>query len=103
MAVNHIGFDKTTPHGNLLYNHLSRMEMAFDGLNDILGTMALMIDGDGTDPAHFSYMATKFGFESNAVAKAAYDELASVLAKLNTDGSVSMVNAAMLQAFAKFR
>jgi hypothetical protein len=103
MALTHIGFDKTTPHGNLLYNHLNKMEQAFDGLNDIRGTMELMIDGDGSDASHFTYMTAKFGFESNAVAKSAFEELSSVLGKLNTDAEVTFVNAAMLQVFAKFR
>ncbi len=72
-------------------------------LNDLLATMTLMIDGDGSDAAHFSYMQSKFGFADNATAKAGYEELASALAKLNTDGSVSNVNAAILQLLNKFR
>lgn len=103
MAVSHIDFNKGTVHGNLLFSALERLENSFDDLNEIHRTMGLMIDGDGSQAAHFAYMQGKFGFVDNAGAKAAYDELSSILAKLNTDASVSSVNAALLQVFNKFR
>jgi hypothetical protein len=65
--------------------------------------MALMLNGDGTNATHFPYITTKFGFATDADAKAAWDELNSVLFKLTTDASVSSVNAAILQLFNKLR
>lgn len=103
MAVAHINFNKGTEHGHMLFSALDRLEQSFTDLNEVHRTMALMIDGDGSSATHFTYMQEKFGFTDNAGAKAAYDELSSVLAKLNTDASVSSVNAALLQTFNKFR
>lgn len=103
MAVSHITYNHSTPHGSQLANHLLQLEGGLEGLNDDLATMARMIDGDGSQASHFTYMTGKYGFESDAVAKAAYEELQSAAAKLNTNSSVTDVNAALLQAFAKFR
>lgn len=103
MAVAHINFNAGTPHGGLLKNGLSRLEDALNNLNELKATMQLMIDGDGSQTAHFPYMQEKFGFTDNAGAKAAWDELNSVLFKLNTNSSVDSVNAALLQVFNKFR
>lgn len=103
MAVGHIQFNDGTQHGALLRAGLSKLEQALDELNEIKGTMQLMIDGDGTSSTHFPYMQEKFGFLDDAGAKAGWDELNSMLAKLNTDGQVSFVNAALIQAFNKFR
>lgn len=103
MAVGHISYNTGTQHGAMLRNGLTLLEDGLDRLNDLKATMQLMIDGDGSDALHFAYMQEKFGFADNASAKAAWDELNSLLAKLNTDAQVSSVNAALLQAFAKFR
>lgn len=103
MAVAHIYFNHGSPHGALLHSGLQRMEGALADLNEIKGTMQLMIDGDGSNVAHFEYMKEKFNFTDTTAAKAAWDELNSMLFKLNTNDSVSSVNAALLQAFSKFR
>ncbi len=103
MAVPHINFNQGTQHGSLLHSGLSRLEDSLKDLNEIKASMQLMIDGDGSQASHFTYMTGKFGFTDDAGAKAAWDELNSMLFKLNTDSSVSSVNAAMLQAFNKFR
>lgn len=103
MAVSHITYNQGTQHGALLKTALAQLESGLDRGNEILATMARMIDGDGSQAAHFAYMQAKFGFTDDAGAKAAYEELASLLSKLNTNGSVTDVNAALMQAFAKFR
>lgn len=103
MAVTHLAFDDQTTHGRLIRRALNQIENGVEDLNDAIATMALMLSGDGSDPAHFTYLTAKFGFASDAVAKAAWEELNSVQAKLTTDSSVSNVRAAQLQAFAKFR
>ncbi len=103
MAVGHIQYNPNLPHSAQFRSALSQFEDAFDHLNELRATMALMIDGDGSSANHFSYMTGKFGFLDDAGAKAAWEELNSMLAKLNTDASVSSVNAALLQAFNKFR
>lgn len=103
MAVAHILYNKGSQYGALLKAGLQGMETALDSLNKIKATMALMIDGDGSQDSHFAYIANQFGFETPALAKAGWDELNSVLFKLNTNGSVTDVNAALLQVFNKFR
>lgn len=103
MAVQHINFNDQTPHGRMLRRGLTQLEDGLDHLNDLKATMALMIDGDGSQAAHFTYVTGKFGFGTDANAKAAWDELNSLLAKLNTDAQVTFVNAALLQCFNKFR
>lgn len=103
MAVSHLSFNDQLTHGRILRSSINKLEEGLEELQDVLATMALMLDGDGSQAAHFAYATTKFGFSSDANAKAAYDELNSLSAKLTTDASVSNVNAAMLQAFNKFR
>lgn len=103
MAVNHISFNDQTQHGRVLRRGLQQLEEGLENVNDVLATMQTMIDGDGSSADHFTYLAEKYGFSSNAIAKAAWDELNSLAAKLNTNDSVSSVNAALLQAFNKFR
>ena len=65
--------------------------------------MARMIDGDGSDASHFQYMTDKYNFGSNEMAKAAYEELNSLNFKLTTNSSVTDMDAAQNQAFAKFQ
>jgi hypothetical protein len=103
MSVPHIAFNDTTHYGQYLRNALVGLEVNLDRLNEIKDTMALMIDGDGSQAAHFTYMTSKFGFTDDATAKAGWDELNSCLFKLNTNTSVSDVNAALLQLFNKLR
>lgn len=103
MAVLHLAFGENSAHGSQLRNDLRSLENGLNGIKDRLATMALMIDGNGSDAAHFTYLTDKFGFADNATAKAAYEELQSCYSKLSGNGSVTNVNAALLQAFNKFR
>jgi hypothetical protein len=103
MAVAHIAYNHGSQHGAILHGALIQFENSFETINNLKETMTLMIDGDGSQAAHFTYMTDKFGFADDATAKAGYDELASVLFKLNTNSSVSDVNAAILQVLNKFR
>jgi hypothetical protein len=102
MATTHINFNDQINHGRDLRRCLQQMEESHQGLNDLLLVMAQMLDGDGSQAAHFTYITSKFGFDSDAKAKAAYEELNSLASKFNTDASVSSVRAAMAQAFARF-
>lgn len=102
MAVSHISYTKTSPHGHLLAKALDDLRGGFNGLNLIFNTFNMMKDGDGSQASHFVYAADKFGFPDTTTAKAAYDELNSLQSKLNTNSSISDLNAAMLQAFHKF-
>lgn len=103
MAVSHLNFNDQLNHGRQLRRALQQLEESTEGLADVLAVFVRMIDGDGSDAAHFTYATAKFGFTDNATAKAAYEELSSLNSKFSGNGSVSDVNAAMVQAFAKFR
>lgn len=103
MTVSHILFNDQTTHGRLLRRALQQQEEGLQNLIDVLATMQLMIDGDGSDSAQFPYVTTRFGFTNDAGSKAAWDELNSLKYKLTTNNSVSDVNAALLQVFNKFR
>ncbi len=103
MAITHIHFNDGLPHGRLLRSALSSLERGHDDLNAIIASIQTMIDGDGTDAAHFDEVVTRFAFPSTAVAKAAWGELNSLRFKLNTNESVSDVLAAIQQAMSRFR
>lgn len=103
MAFTHIQFNDNTQHGMLLRNALRSIEEGYTRLQQILATMTDMIDGDGSQVAQFTEVTTRFGFVDNASAQAAWNELNSMNSKLTTDAAVSSVNAALLQAFNKFR
>ena len=103
MAQDNIFFNQSTQYGSLLRLALKNHEDGFIALNNVLSVMGHMITGSGTSDTEFAEVTTRFGFDDNADAKAAWDELNSYLAKVNTDASVSNVNAAMLQLFSKMR
>ena len=103
MATSNIYFDDQTQYGRLLRRGLNYLEDGKDILNDVLASMVHMIDGDGSVDTHFTEVTARYGFPSNAIAKDCWDELNSVMAKLNTDTSVTSVDAAMSQVFAKMR
>lgn len=103
MAATNIYFNDQTQYGRLLRRGLQQLEEGKDNLNDVIASMPHMIDGDGSDAAQFTEVTSRYGFASNAAAKAAWDELNSLMFKLNTDSSVDSINAAMNQAFAKLR
>jgi hypothetical protein len=103
MAATHINFAHNDGgYGTSLRTTLNTIKAGRQGLLDLLAIMATMIDGDGSNASHYTAMQPAFGFASTADAKAAWDELQSLKFKLTTDGSVDHVDAAQLQAFAKF-
>lgn len=103
MTVAHILFNDNTQYGKLLRSPLNKMEEAISEFIEIKGTMQLMLDGNGSDDSHYSYMQEKFGFLDNASAHSAWNELNSVLYKLTTNETTDHVYDALLQVFNKFR
>jgi len=103
MAVGHYAFNDQTPHGRIKRRVLNAAEEFLDGGQDLLATGAQMIDGDQSVEANYTYFAAKFGYPDNATAKAAWDEFKSMMSKVTGNGSVTDTNAALVQAFAKFR
>ncbi len=76
-------------------------------LIDARSVMLQFRDGDGSQAAHYDQLAAAGDFtagdyaDANAAAKASFDEVDSLHAKITTDASVSSVMTAISQACAK--
>ena len=103
MADNHYLFNRELAAGWRLGRAMEDLENAVNRLLAEKATMVAMIDGDGSNVTHFNAHVTAYGFSDTTNAKAAYEELASMIGKLDTDASVSSVKAAIAQALARFR
>ena len=103
MAFAHIHFNDQLQYGRSLRRMLQMMEESDDLVADVRDVMIQMRDGDGSVATHYAECTTRFGFASDASAKAAFDELDSAYSKTSGDGSVSNVRAARDQLFAKLR
>lgn len=100
---NHIYFSSTSQFGLLLRRMLSSMEQADDLMVDVRDCMIQMRDGDGTQDAHYVEVAARFGFDTTAKARAAFEELDSASSKTSGNGTVSNVRAARDQLMARLR
>ena len=105
MAVDHFHyqFNPSTQSGSRLRNALNQLEYGKDFLIKELNTMTADLTGDGSDPAHFSNVTNRYGFGSNDISQAAWNELQSCVSKINTDGNVSFVDSALKQLFTRLR
>ena len=107
MAAGIILFDRTK---DAMRNKVRALQMIREGLDLLRSQRAIDLqyrDGDGSQTLHYDQLATAGGFtagdyaDANAAAKASFDEIDSLYAKLSTDAQVTAVNAAILQACAK--
>lgn len=107
MPANFIELDKQTDFGR---NLARGGQLIIEGLQLLVQARDNMIqarDGDGSQAAHYDLLAVKAGYvandyaTANDAAKASFDELDSLLSKINTDGNVSFVRAAIYQFAAK--
>jgi phosphoribosylformylglycinamidine (FGAM) synthase-like amidotransferase family enzyme len=107
MAAGIIKFDRTS---DAMRPAVRALQMIREGLDTLRAQRAVMIqfcDGSTSQAANWDQLAAAGGFvagdyaDANAAAQASFAELDSLFAKLSTDGSVSAVNAAILQACAK--
>jgi hypothetical protein len=103
MAFAHISFNDQLPHGRMLRRLLNQAEESDDQFTDVRDVMIQMRDGDGSLAAHYAEVTARFGFATDAKAKAAFDELDSAYSKTSGNGSVTNVRAARDQFFAKLR
>lgn len=104
-AETHYGFNRSgsLAAGYRLGVAVESLDKAVKGLVDERDTMIQMRDGDGSQNAHYAAVTTAYGFSSDAEAKGAFLELDSLIAKLQTDSSVSGVKAAIAQFLARLR
>jgi hypothetical protein len=103
MAFPHIHFDEQSQYGRLLRTMLRTNEAADDQFTDIMSLVQSMLDGDGSQDAHYTEVTIRFAFPSNALAHAAFNELASAYAKTSGNGAVTNTRAARDQLFAYLR
>lgn len=107
MASNYIEVNRTTDVGRQLVRGLQMVREGKETLARLRDVIIQMRDGDGSDPAHYDVLAGEAGYvandyaTANAAAKASFDEIDSLLSKINTDNNVSNVLAAINQACAK--
>jgi len=100
---NHIHFNDQTPYGRQLRRMLQLGEEADDAQKDVRDMMIQMRENDGSADSDYATIVTRFGFESNAKARAAFEEIDSAWSKISGDGNVSAVRAARDQLFSKLR
>lgn len=100
----HFHFNDATQYGNLLRRALQTNEEADDRLADIRDLMIQMRgDNDGSQDAHYATIKDRFGFASDAAARAAFNEIDSAYSKTSGNAAVSNVRAARDQIYSKFR
>lgn len=102
MAFTHIQLSINSTHGPGLRGVLNSLQAAHRGLADQIEIMKTMIDGDGSSAAQFPEVTARYGFQSDAQSKAAFDELNSVSFKLHTDTQITAMDAAIKQVLSKF-
>lgn len=103
MAFAHIHFNDQTQYGRQLRRMLQMAEQSDDAFTDVRDVMIQMRDGDGSQDAHYAEVTSRFGFASDAKARAAFEELDSAYSKTSGNGNVDNVRAARDQMFAKLR
>lgn len=107
MAANFIDFNRQTDVGRSIVRALGLVREGRELLRQLRAVMLQMRDGDGSQAAHYDLLRIEAGYEAgdyataDAAAKASFDELDSLHAKLTTDASVSDVLTAVDQACAK--
>ena len=101
MASTNIDFDRSNQFGQEIKAYLNALRKANQDGPNILTAIVHMVDGDGSQEAHFAELVAKGIYPTTADAMASYNEIASVNAKLTTDGSVTSVDAAIKQVCAK--
>ncbi len=112
--MTHLQFIKSSEYGSQLNSHRISYESGINGLNNDLSVMTTMLTGDGSSITHFDEVVKRFGVEGwvenvavtdthRTTAKGMWDELNAMLAKQNTDGSVTGVMASRLQLCNKLR
>lgn len=95
MSISHIQTNSDTLR--VMFSHI---EQGRDTLAEITGTMALMIDTDGSHDADYQVMANAYGYATALDARNGFNELLALKGHLIDD---TTVNSATLQALNKFR
>lgn len=101
MAATNIDFDRSNQFGQEIKAYLNALRKVNQDGPNILEAIVHMVDGDGSQAAHFAELVSKGIYPTNEDAQASYNEIASVNAKLTSDTSQTNVDAAIKQICAK--
>lgn len=108
MAANLIKFDRTKDIPRDVTRALQMIREGKEVLGHVREVIIQARDGDGSQSAHYDLVASEGGYEAgdyadaNAAAKASFEELDSLYAKLNAGAGVGdSTGAAITQACAK--
>ena len=93
MAVQHISINRSSPHGDKLFQGLVGLEAALTILKDEAACMPFMVDGND-----YTYLEAQFGLTAGK-GQTAKAELDSMLSRLTTNASVENVAASIQQVF----
>lgn len=103
MPDNYYPFNRNNSGGYRLGAAHEHLDLFMKMIVTELATSTAMIDGDGSNEAHYNQHVLSYGYASTADAKAAHAELAALVGKLTSDGSQTNVLAAINQFLARFR
>ncbi len=103
MAFQHLFYNRQTVYGQMLANVMLNLDIGLNNLNGLIGTVQLMINGDGSQDVHYAEITSRFGFVDDLSSHQAFNELLAVQGKINVDTSVTNVRTAIVQAINKFR
>lgn len=107
MAAQYLDFDKTAEPMRQAIQGLRQVREGRAALANARAIMVQMVDGATSAAANFDLFATECGFQAgdyadaNTAAKASFDEIDSLHAKLFATGSTSEVDQAITQCCAK--
>jgi hypothetical protein len=100
---NYVNYTVTSTHGKYLQRALVTSEDGDRYLKQVRDTMVQMLEGDGTQDAHYSTIQARFGFDTVVTAHAAYLQIDTAYQKTSGDGNVSSVRSARDQLFSQLR
>ena len=78
MAATYIPINDQKQLGRRHCRGMEQVREGYDTLVESLATMATMVDGDGSQAAHFEAAVTEGTYSTTAAAKASWDELQSM-------------------------
>jgi hypothetical protein len=102
VANSSIQVGQNTPFGRSITSAIDKLHEGRSELIEVFAAMEQALDGDPAIESSFATIKVKGGFESDAKAKAGFEEVASLRSKLITDAQIVEMATAITQANAKF-
>ncbi len=101
MAATNLTYDRQAVGISACLNGMIQIRNGRDMMRNGIAELQTMISGDGSQDSHYANMATVCGFPDGATARASWNELNSMYAKISQDGSTDSVATAITQCCAK--